>query len=323
MTNPMSVAQISRTGSLILDEVNRAVVGMREPLTIALATILASGHILFEDVPGVGKTLAARSLARTLGLEFTRLQCTPDLLPSDITGSMIFDPRTREFEFRPGPIFTGILLADEINRTGPKTQSALLEAMAEYHVSVEGVTHPLPTPFHLMATSNPVEYEGTYPLPEAQLDRFMVRLSVGYPDRDQETQILLRRVERRHEVVEVSQIVTSTQVLAMQAGVEMIETDRDIAGYCVDLAEATRRHPNVEVGVSPRGSQNLLLVARGLAALDGRGFVIPEDVKRAAVPVLAHRIMLTPTAWAEGAHPEAVVAEVVSTVPGPPTVSRA
>jgi len=322
MTDPMPVTQIASTSTLILDEVDRAVVGMREPLTIALATILAGGHILFEDVPGVGKTLAARSLARTLGLEFTRLQCTPDLLPSDITGSMIFDPRTRQFEFRPGPVFTGILLADEINRTGPKTQSALLEAMAEHHVSVEGVTHPLPSPFHLLATSNPVEYEGTYPLPEAQLDRFMVRLSVGYPDRDQEAEILLRRVERRQEEVEVSQIVTASEVLAMQAGVEMIGTDRDIAGYCVDLASATRRHPNVEVGVSPRGSQYLLLVARGLAALDGRSFVIPEDVKRAAVPVLAHRIMLTPTAWAEGIHPESVVAEVVSTVPGPPAASR-
>jgi len=318
----MPVSTIARVGTSILDEVNKAVVGMREPLTIALATILAGGHILFEDVPGVGKTLAARSLARTLGLDFTRLQCTPDLLPSDITGSMIFDPRTREFQFRPGPIFTGILLADEINRTGPKTQSALLEAMAEHHVSIEGVTHRLPEPFHLVATSNPVEYEGTYPLPEAQLDRFMVRLSVGYPDRDQETDILLRRVQRRQEAAEVAQVVTPADVLAMQAGVEAIDVDPDIAGYCVDLAVKTRSHTSVDVGVSPRGAQNLLLVARGLAALDGRSFVIPEDVKRAGVPVLAHRIMLTPTAWAEGVQSTRVIAEVMARVPGPPSAGQ-
>jgi MoxR-like ATPase len=305
---------------VILDEVGRAVVGMREPLQIALATILAGGHILFEDVPGVGKTLAARSLARTLGLEFTRLQCTPDLLPSDITGSMVFDPRTREFDFRPGPVFTGILLADEINRTGPKTQSALLEAMAEHHVSVEGTTHPLPQPFHLLATSNPVEYEGTYPLPEAQLDRFMVRLAVGYPDRDSEREILARRVQRRQEAAEVAQVVEAGDVLAMQAGVEAIGVDPDITGYCVDLAAATRSHPSVEVGASPRGSQNLLLVARALAALDGREFVIPEDVKRAGIPVLAHRVMLTPVAWAEGVAAEKIVAEALSRVPGPATV---
>ncbi|MDR0848947.1 MAG: MoxR family ATPase [Propionibacteriaceae bacterium] len=319
MTTPenMSVETIADRGARILDEVGHAVVGMREPLTIALATILAGGHILFEDVPGVGKTLAARCLARTLGLEFTRLQCTPDLLPSDITGSLIFSPATREFSFRPGPIFTGILLADEINRTGPKTQSALLEAMAEHHVSVEGVTHPLPEPFHLLATSNPVEYEGTYPLPEAQLDRFMVRLSVGYPDRDQERDILTRRVERRQEDVSVSQITQAPEVLAMQAGVEAIEVDPDIVSYCVDLVLATRHHPHVEIGASPRGSQNLMLVARGLAALDGRSFVIPEDVKRAGVPVLAHRVMLTPTAWAEGVHSEAVIAEILSKVVGP------
>ena len=322
MTDPMPVNLIARYGAQILEEVNRAVVGMGEPLRIALAAILAGGNILFEDVPGVGKTLAARSLAAGLGLDFARLQCTPDLLPADITGSMIFDPRTREFEFRPGPVFTGILLADEINRTGPKTQSALLEAMAEHHVSVEGLTYPLPQPFHLLATSNPVEYEGTYPLPEAQLDRFMVRLSVGYPDRDQEQEILRRRVERRHEEAEVARIVGPEEVLSMQAGVEAINPDPDIAGYCVDLAQATRHHPNVDVGASPRGSQNLLLIARGLAALDGRGFVIPEDVKLAAIPVLAHRIMLTPSAWAEGVHAESIIAEALSKVPGPPTAGR-
>ena len=318
---PMPVTAIAQRGELILDQIGRAVVGMRDALTVGLATILAQGHILFEDVPGVGKTLAARSLACSLGLEFTRLQCTPDLLPSDITGSMVFDPGARQFEFRPGPVFTGVLLADEINRTGPKTQSALLEAMAEHHVSVEGTTHQLPEPFHLLATSNPVEYEGTYPLPEAQLDRFMVRLSVGYPDRDQERDILLNRVGRRQELAEVDQVVTRDEVLSMQAGVEAVETDADIACYCVDLAAETRRHPNVEVGVSPRGSQSLLLVARALAVLDGRSFVVPEDVKRAAPSVLPHRLVLTPTAWAEGIHPEAIIAEVLSKVAGPASAS--
>jgi len=317
---PLPVTQIADGGTRILDEVGRAVVGMREPLTIALATILAGGHILFEDVPGVGKTLAARSLSRTLGLQFTRLQCTPDLMPSDITGAMVFDPRSREFDFRPGPVFTGLLLADEINRTGPKTQSALLEAMAEQHVTVEGTTHQLPQPFHLVATSNPIEYEGTYPLPEAQLDRFMVRLDVGYPDTDQERDILMRRVQRRHEAAEVAQVVDVAQVLAMQAGVEAIDVDPDIAAYCVALTTATRSHQSVDVGASPRGSQSLLLVARGLAALDGRSFVIPEDVKRAAVPALAHRLVLTPAAWAAGARVQDIVAGILETVPGPQTV---
>jgi len=318
----MRAADIARYGTAILDEVGRAVVGMREPLTIALATILAGGHILFEDVPGVGKTLAARSLAATLGLKFTRLQCTPDLLPSDITGSMIFDPRDREFSFRAGPVFTGILLADEINRTGPKTQSALLEAMEERHVSIEGTTYQLPNPFHLLATANPVEYEGTYPLPEAQLDRFMVRLKVGYPDPAQEADILLRRVQRRQEANDVSQVVSATDVLDMQAGVEAIDVNADIAAYCVALADRTRQQDSVEVGVSPRGAQNLLLVARALAALGGREFVIPEDVKRAGIPVLAHRIMLTPTAWAQGVHSENVVASVLASVPGPPSAGQ-
>ncbi len=299
MSTVTSQKTVADKADRVLAEVGVAVVGMREPLALALATILAGGHILFEDVPGVGKTLVARCLARALGLEFTRLQCTPDLLPADITGSMIFDPRTREFDFRPGPVFTGILLADEINRTGPKTQSALLEAMAEQHVSVEGTTYQLPRPFHLIATSNPVEWEGTYPLPEAQLDRFMVRLSVGYPDSDQEREILLRRVDRGQEDVQVAQVTTADDVLAMQAAVA-----------------------SLDIGASPRGSLGLLLVSRGLAAIDGRSFVIPEDVKRCATAVLAHRVVLTPTAWAEGVHADSVVAEVLSRIPGPGSAGR-
>ncbi|MFE6970214.1 AAA family ATPase [Isoptericola sp. NPDC057653] len=320
--HPLPVAEVAALGRRVLDEVGTAVVGMRDTLELALATVLAGGHVLFEDVPGLGKTLAARSLATALGLDFARLQCTPDLLPSDITGSSVFDPSSREFVFRPGPVFTGLFLADEINRTPPKTQSALLEAMAERQVSVDGASRPLPQPFHVMATSNPVEYEGTYPLPEAQLDRFMVRLAVGYPDRDQEQDVLLRRVARRQEAATVRPVVDAATVLAMQAGVETTEVDADVAGYCVDLAAATRRHGALEVGASPRGSQNLLLLARAVAVLDGRDFVLPEDVKRVAVPVLAHRLTLTPTAWASAVRAEDVVAEMLASVPGPATVGR-
>ncbi|WP_407317856.1 MoxR family ATPase [Isoptericola halotolerans] len=317
----LPVADVARHARDVLDEIGTAVVGMRDSLELALAALLAGGHVLFEDVPGLGKTLAARSLATAIGLDFARLQCTPDLLPSDVTGSSVYDSATREFVFRPGPVFTGLFLADEINRTAPKTQSALLEAMAERQVSAEGTTRPLPRPFHVVATSNPVEYEGTYPLPEAQLDRFMVRLAVGYPDRDQERQVLLRRVSRRQEAAPVRQVVDAGTILAMQAGVENTEVDPDVATYCVDLAAATREHSALEVGASPRGSQNLLLLARAVAVLDGRDHVLPEDVKRVAVPVLAHRLTLTPTAWAAAVRPDDVVRELLAAVPGPATVA--
>ncbi|MGF0116802.1 AAA family ATPase [Promicromonospora sp. Marseille-Q5078] len=320
--HPLPVAEVASLGRRVLAEVGTAVVGMRDTLELALATVLAGGHVLFEDVPGLGKPLAARSLASALGLDFARLQCTPDLLPSDITGSSVYDPASREFVFRPGPVFTGLFLADEINRTPPKTQSALLEAMAERQVSVDGASRPLPRPFHVMATSNPVEYEGTYPLPEAQLDRFMVRLAVGYPDRSQEQDVLLRRVARRQEAAPVRPVVDAATVLAMQAGVETTEVDADVAGYCVDLAAATRTHGALEVGASPRGSQNLLLLARAVAVLGGRDYVLPEDVKRVAVPVLAHRLTLTPTAWASAVRAEDVVTGLLGSVPGPATVGR-
>ena len=249
----LTVAQVADRGSAVLDEVATLVVGMREPLTVALAAILGGGHVLFEDVPGLGKTLAARSLATALGLEFRRVQCTPDLLPSDITGSSIFDPATASFAFRPGPVFAGLLLADEINRTAPKTQSALLEAMAERQVTVDGETYRLPDPFHVVATSNPVEYEGTYPLPEAQLDRFMVRVAVGYPERDAEVDVLSRRLARRQEMGTVRTVVDAATLRAMQAGVEAVTVDTDILRYCVDLAAATRAHDAVEVGASRAG----------------------------------------------------------------------
>ncbi|QOR71792.1 MoxR family ATPase [Ruania alkalisoli] len=316
-TCPISVPEVARLGGDVLAEVSTAVVGMAGPLRTALATILASGHVLFEDVPGLGKTLAARCLSQALGLEFARLQCTPDLLPADITGSYAYDPGQAQFTFRPGPVFTGLFLADEINRTAPKTQSALLEAMAERQVTVEGTSFPLPAPFHVLATSNPVEYEGTYPLPEAQLDRFMVRLAVGHLPAEAEADVLTRRLARRSERASVRQVTTPETVRAMQAGVEAVDVDPDVVRYCVDLAAATRAHPAVEVGASPRGSQALLLVARALAVLDGREYVTPEDVKTVAVAALAHRLTLTPAAWAAATTGADVVAELLDQVPSP------
>jgi MoxR-like ATPase len=319
-TTPLSVAEISRLSTAILERIATVVVGMKEPVELALASILAGGHVLFEDVPGLGKTLAARSLAAAIGLDFRRVQCTPDLLPSDITGSFVYAPATSEFVFRPGPVFTGLLLADEINRTSPKTQSALLEAMAEGQVTVEGNSYPLPVPFHVIATSNPIEYEGTYALPEAQLDRFMVRLAAGYPSRAGEQRVLLNRVQRQAEVANVEAVITADQLRAMQRGVESVQIDDDIALYCVDLAAATRTHGAVQVGASPRGAQGLMLVARALAVMSGRDYVTPEDIKRIAVSVLAHRLSLTAQAWANGTDPSEIILDVTEEVAGPPAV---
>ena len=320
MTLETQTTSIAETGAQILAAVRTVVVGMDDPVEIALATILAGGHVLFEDVPGLGKTLAARSLAAALGLEFRRLQCTPDMLPGDVTGSYVYAPDTGEFVFRPGPIFTGLLLADEINRTTPKTQSAMLEAMAERQVTVEGNSFPLAAPFHVIATSNPIEYEGTYALPEAQLDRFMVRLSVGYPEAAGEAQILLNRVLRQEEATHVAPVLDAARLVELQQAVEAIHVDPDIARYCVEIARATRNAQHVAVGASPRGSLGLMLLGRALAALDGRGFVRPDDIKRISVPVLAHRLTLTPQAWAQGIDAAQVVSGVVSRVPVPPTV---
>lgn len=316
----MQGAQLTRTpeaAARVLNSVHTAVVGMQEPLRIALAAIFAGGHVLFEDVPGLGKTVAARSLAAALGLDFRRLQCTPDLLPGDVTGSNIYDPGTGKFTFQPGPIFTGLLLADEINRTTPKTQSAMLEAMAERQVSIEGVRYPLPDPFHVVATSNPIEFEGTYALPEAQLDRFMVRLRVGYPIIEDEVEILTRRIQRRQEATSVPPGITADELRAVQAEIETVHVDPDVLAYAVNVALATRRSRQVSVGASPRGSQGLVLVARAYAAMSGRSYVRPDDIKHIAIPVLAHRLTLTPQAWAEGVSAEAVVSGVISSVPVP------
>jgi MoxR-like ATPase len=313
----LDVDTIAADCRAILDAVGTVVVGRERTVRLALAAVLAGGHVLLEDVPGLGKTLMARSLAQALGLDFRRLQCTPDLLPADVTGSYLYDPARQEFGFRPGPIFTGLLLADEINRTPPKTQSALLEAMQERQVTVEGNTHVLTRPFHVLATANPVEYEGTYPLPEAQLDRFLMRLDVGYPPVDEEVEVLLRRLARRQEDTEVKAVVDAERVRLLQAGVEQVDVDPDVLRYCVDLAAATRSHQSVEIGASPRGSQALLLVARCLAVMDGRTFVLPEDVKECAVSALAHRLTLRAETWSTGTTGVQVVTELLNKVPGP------
>ncbi len=316
------IADAARAGQEVLDRTGTVVVGATQPLRLALAAVLAGGHVLFEDLPGLGKTLAAKTLAQALGLDFRRLQFTPDLLPSDVTGSSIFNPATREFEFRPGPVFAGLFLADEINRTSPKTQSALLEAMAEGQVSAEGTTLVLRRPFHVFATSNPIEFEGTYPLPEAQLDRFMVRLRFGYPGPGGEQEIITRRIGRRREATEVASVISADGLLALQAAVEAVDVDDDVIDYAVRLTAGTRQHPAIEVGASPRGSQALILLGRALAVLDGRSFVLPEDVKECAVAVLAHRLTLTPSSWAQGTSTELVVTEVLAQVATPTTAPR-
>ena len=313
----LELPKVSQLARAILDEVETAVIGKREALTVVLGGILAGGHVLLEDFPGLGKTLAARSFAQTLGLDFARAQFTPDLLPADLTGSFIFDQRNNEFSFRPGPLFTGLLLADEINRTPPKTQAALLEAMQERQVTVEGETFRLSAPFHVLATANPVEYEGTYPLPEAQLDRFMLQVSFGYPSPDEEWDVLARRLDRQREEQELQRIVDADTVLAMQKAVERVTVDESVGRYCVALADATRTHPHVLLGSSPRGSLALMLVARSFAVIAGRDYVTPEDVKAIAVPVLAHRISVKPELWMSNASGASVVAEVLGTVPTP------
>jgi MoxR-like ATPase len=314
---PQDVGRVSALARDVLDEVERAVVGKREALTLVLATILAGGHVLIEDLPGLGKTLAARSFAQTLGIDFKRAQFTPDLLPADLTGSFIFDQRTAEFAFRRGPVFTNLLLADEINRAPPKTQSALLEAMQERQVTVEGQTFAIAAPFNVLATSNPIEYEGTYPLPEAQLDRFLMRVSFGYPQADDEWDVLRRRLARQREEQELHAVTDAAGLLAMQAAVESVVVDASVSRYCVSLAAATRDHVHVLVGASPRGSLALLLTSRAVALIAGRDFVTPEDVKAVAISALAHRITIKPELWMSAASGTTVVKEVLSSVPVP------
>jgi MoxR-like ATPase len=317
MVTHMELRHVSHLSQAVLDEVEHAVVGKREALTLVLAGILAGGHVLLEDFPGLGKTLAARSFAQTLGLDFKRAQFTPDLLPGDITGSFVYDQRSHEFEFRAGPLFAGLLLADEINRTPPKTQAALLEAMQEKQVTVEGRTFQLPRPFHVLATANPVEYEGTYPLPEAQLDRFLMRVSFGYPTLDDEWLILSNRMARQREEQQLRAIVAGEQLLQMQAAIEATVVDESIGRYCVALTAATRTHGDVLMGASPRGALGLLLCSRAYAVIDGRDYVTPEDVKAVAKAVLSHRITVKPELWMSSISGSAVVSSLLRTVPTP------
>ena len=320
MSAPITSERVRLAGehaSDVLDRVASVVIGKTEALRLVLAGVLAGGHVLLEDYPGLGKTLAARSFAQALGIGFTRAQFTPDLLPADLTGSFIYNQRTAEFDFREGPLFTGLLLADEINRTPPKTQAALLEAMQERQVTVEGRTFPLAAPFHVLATANPVEYEGTYPLPEAQLDRFLLRVGFGYPSAEEEYDVLRTRVARRQEAVVLDAVTDATGLLEMQAAVEEVEVDRSVAEYCVALVAASRGHRDVLVGASPRGSLALMLCARALAVISGRDFVLPEDVKAVAGSVLAHRITVKPELWMTEATGASIVEGLLATVPTP------
>ena len=313
----MTIDELARQAEQILDEVERAVVGKRDALELVLLGILADGHVLIEDFPGLAKTLAARAFAQVTSIGFTRVQFTPDLMPSDVTGSSIYNQREGDFEFRPGPIFTNLLLADEINRAPPKTQAALLEAMQERQVTIEGTTHLLAPPFLVLATQNPIEYEGTYPLPEAQLDRFMLRIGVGYPEREDEWEVLERRLERGADEVELEPVVGRDELLEMQRAIEQVHVDRSVGLYMVDLVAATRDAPGVQVGASPRGSLALLKLSRCRAALAGRDFVIPEDVKAVAVPALAHRLSLRPELWVQRLRPQDLVLELLDRVPTP------
>jgi MoxR-like ATPase len=309
--------QVSARADAILTEVERAVVGKRHSLEMVLAGVLAGGHVLMEDYPGLGKTLAARSFAQALGLEFARAQFTPDMLPGDLTGSFLYDQSKHEFTFRRGPVFTGLLLADEINRTPPKTQSALLEAMQEGQVTVEGETFPLARPFHVLATANPVEYEGTYPLPEAQLDRFLLRVSFGYPTATDEWEVLQRRMARRQEAQVVDRVTDAEGLLEMQAAIETVTVDEGVGQYCVRLVNATRSHQNLLMGASPRGSLAILTTARAYAVLRGRDYVTPEDVKAVAHAALDHRVTVRPELWMNDVSAASVVDAILASVPTP------
>lgn len=317
-TSKISIEQVAELSTRVIQEVEKAVVGKREVLQLMMAAFLSSGgHILLEDYPGLAKTLIANSFSMALGMQFKRIQFTPDLLPGDITGGYVFESDQNRFMLRKGPVFTNILLADEINRASPKTQSALLEAMQEYQVTLEGETLPLPDPFIVIATQNPIEYEGTFPLPEAQLDRFMVKLSIGYPSPAEEDEILKRRAERKKDVVPLQAIISPETFLSMRATVEGVYVDADVRRYMVDLVAKSRSHRQVSVGVSPRGSLALLKLTRAWAAIQGRNYVVPDDIKQFTQPALAHRIILEPSLWDIKRSENVVMAEVTQSVAVP------
>ncbi len=300
----------------ILGNVEKVVVGKRVEVEQALVALLCEGHVLIEDVPGVGKTMLAKSISRSIGCSFKRIQFTPDLLPSDVTGVSVFNQKTQEFEFRPGPVLAQIVLADEINRATPKTQAALLEAMEERHITVDGVTHPLPRPFMVMATQNPIEYEGTFALPEAELDRFVMRIRLGYPGRADELEILDRQ-QHAHPVERLSQVATAEQLVEAQAAVREIHVAEPLRGYIVDIVAATRAHPDVYLGASPRASLSLFRASQARALLDGRDYATPDDVKAMAEPVIAHRLIVNPAARVKNVEPGGIVREILDTIPVP------
>jgi MoxR-like ATPase len=313
----VSLAQVQETSARILDEVERAVVGKRDALELVLLGLLADGHVLLEDYPGLAKTLTARSFAQVTSIGFSRIQFTPDLMPADVTGSSIWNQRDGDFEFRPGPIFTNLLLADEINRAPPKTQAALLESMQERQVTIEGTTHLLARPFLVLATQNPIEYEGTYPLPEAQLDRFLLRVGFGYPDAGAEWEILERRLDRGEDEVVLRPVIDGPALVELQLSLEQVHVGPSVGRYMIDLVAATRTSGSTAVGASPRGSLALLKLSRCRAALRGRDFVTPDDVKAIAVPALAHRLMLKPELWVQRLSADDVVRDLLESVPTP------
>jgi MoxR-like ATPase len=313
----LNVTEVARRGDEILAEIERSVVGKRGTLSLILMSLLAGGHVLIEDYPGLAKTLAARSFAKVLGLSFKRIQFTPDLLPADIVGTYILRREREEPELRLGPVFAQILLADEINRATPRTQSALLEAMQEGQVTVEGQTHALPAPFLVLATQNPIEYEGTFPLPEAQLDRFLVRVKFGYPSRLDEVEILSRRIARRVPEETLKPVTAAAELLELRTALEDVHVDADLLEYMACITEATRQHTSVEVGASPRGTLALMLLSRARAAMEGRDYVIPDDIKQVAVPALVHRLITKPELWQRQLRPEQIIAGVLDRVPVP------
>ncbi len=307
---------VSQVAESIIENVERVILGKRSAVELTVIGLLCQGHLLIEDVPGVGKTMLARSLARSIGCDFRRIQFTPDMLPSDVTGVSVFNQKTREFEFRPGPIMAQIVLSDEINRATPKTQAALLEAMEERQVTVDGVTHPLARPFLVVATQNPIEYEGTFPLPEAQLDRFMLRISLGYPDAGQEVNILNSQ-QYQHPITQIDQVISVEELLAAQEALKEVYVDDLIKTYIVEIVNQTRRHPDIYLGASPRGSLTLYRTAQARAALHERDYVIPDDIKALAPPALAHRMIVSPAARIKDVSSEAVLSDILSSVPVP------
>ena len=301
----------------IIKEVKRMIVGKDEVLRQVMYAVLAGGHILFEDNPGLAKTLIARSFSKVIGFDFKRVQFTPDLLPSDITGTYIYERKSADFKLLQGPVFTNLLLADEINRAPPKTQAALLEAMQENQVTIEGKTYPLNEPFVVIATQNPIEYEGTYPLPEAQLDRFLVKLSVGYPNYEEEREIMRRRIEWKNDEIQLQRVAGKEDIMEMRHDVEEIYIDEDVLDYIIRIARATRENMQVEVGASPRGTMSMMKLSRSRAYILGRDYVIPDDVKAVARIALVHRLILKPEPWIRGVRPKGVIEEILKKLPVP------